>query len=666
MIEFGQPAALWTGLAIGLPIFAHMAYQTVTKKHAFPSLRFIQPSSIPRTGRKTPSDLLLLLLRILLFLFITLLLADPYWQDPRVSSSRDQGNQTVIAIDVSPSMEGWNGLREAKMRAQELLGTEDSEFGLVSFGADVLQQVKVGAEMETLADAIEGLGHDWRKGNAQVFLDRVPELFSEGALSKKVVIISDFQSSDWQAVYRDLISDGVNFELLQVGAGEEIGGRTKNQGIVEAKAVPVGSGNIRVWVVVRNWDDSPQSLELSLSAGGAIREKQNLKLNPLGSAQAQFILPAGDFSKASVRLESKDDYALDNERSLWLKAPPPRRFGFWIGNENQKDTKQERDFLETAVLSSGDSGWNRWESSQDIADEKRMGDASSDLELLFALGVGDWFEKEALAAGLIPFLEAGGVCLMTPSEPFSASISIINKSKLMDFSFSKVAGAASRSGEVFRIAALAQDSPLSQLFSGTSARDLYLTSFQRFGVLKKIKSTLRVPLRDRNGYALAVVREYESGGRLVFLPFRVSPSWTDLPLRNSFLPLLMEMVKKGRMESTSRAWPILEPGDAWTGSEVFRAEQPGTFRFEDQWIEVVPSLAESSPEVSTSAEVDLALGGKENARGQLADRSGDSSMENRLSLWLWFAIATSILLIVEMIWCRPKLKTLVEEDKLNA
>ena len=50
MIEFGQPAALWTGLAIGLPILAHMAYRRITQKHAFPSLRFITPSQIPELG----------------------------------------------------------------------------------------------------------------------------------------------------------------------------------------------------------------------------------------------------------------------------------------------------------------------------------------------------------------------------------------------------------------------------------------------------------------------------------------------------------------------------------------------------------------------------------------------------------------------------------------
>ena len=172
MIEFGQPAALWTDLAVGLPILAHMAYQTVTRKHAFPSLRFIQPSSIPRTGRKTPSDLLLLLLRILLFLLITLLLADPYWQEPGSTMPSKQENQTVIAIDVSPSMAGWNGLTDAQDLALGILNDEDAEYGLVTFGAGVLESLDVGTNPETITEKIQGLTHDWRKGNAQAFLDR--------------------------------------------------------------------------------------------------------------------------------------------------------------------------------------------------------------------------------------------------------------------------------------------------------------------------------------------------------------------------------------------------------------------------------------------------------------------------------------------------------------
>ena len=114
MIEFAQPAALWTALAVGLPILAHMAYRQVTQKHPFPSLRFIRPSRIPRTGKKKPSDIPLLLLRILLFLILSALLADPYWKNDSKPVITEQGKETLIAIDLSPSMAGWNGLAEQR------------------------------------------------------------------------------------------------------------------------------------------------------------------------------------------------------------------------------------------------------------------------------------------------------------------------------------------------------------------------------------------------------------------------------------------------------------------------------------------------------------------------------------------------------------------------
>ena len=653
MIEFSQPAALWTGLAIGLPILAHMAYQTVTRKHPFSSLRFIRPTSIPRTGRKTPSDWLLLILRILLFVLLTMLLADPYWKSGDSSSDTGEIRQTVIAIDLSPSMQGWNGLTEAKQKAKEIIQKDGFEYSLIGFSGRNLQYFKTEGKEQELAEVIDGLTHDWGKGNGQLLLDGVAKRFLEGAKEKRLIILSDFQSSDWQSAYRDLAVDGIEFELIKVGMNEESGGRYDNQAIIEARAVPVGTNQIRIWVVVRNWRDEKISVQLSLNVGAKERETKSLVLNPLGSGQAQFILPAGDFSKATVRLQDNDSFQLDDQRSLWLKSPPPRRFGFWIGNESEPDTVIEKQYLGTAVSSSGDSGWNRWEMNQDLADSLRMGQDDGSLELLFSLGTGSWFHEEGLAEFLQSFLSRGGVALLTPSEPFSASVSALKKSGLLDLSFSKVVGGTSGRGEVYRLAALSESSTLNQVFSGKASRDLYRTAFYRFGALKNLGEDLRVPIRDREDRPLAVVRNFESGGRLVLLPFRVSPSWTDLPLRNSFLPMLMELIRKGVGNGEIRTWPVLLPGETWTGREKFEAEKPGVFRFEDQWIEVISPISESSPEVISESELVEALGGRgpKKASVDLPVSVLEKSMK---SLWLWFAIGVSILLIVEMIWTRAK------------
>src|SRR5210317_394761 len=165
MIEFGQPAALCTGLAIGLPILAHMAYRRITERHAFPSLRFITASQIPRTGRKTPTDLALLLLRILLFLAIMLLLADPYWSGAKLPDQGVNGKELLIAVDTSPSMGGWNGMNQAKEMASAMIQQAEGKAGLISFGKSSLEEWSVGGKPETLLDAVSGLSHGWRRGD---------------------------------------------------------------------------------------------------------------------------------------------------------------------------------------------------------------------------------------------------------------------------------------------------------------------------------------------------------------------------------------------------------------------------------------------------------------------------------------------------------------------
>jgi hypothetical protein len=654
MIEFAQPAALWTALAVGLPILAHMAYRQVTRKHLFPSLRFIRPSRIPRTGRKKPSDLLLLLLRILLFLTLSALLADPY-RMPEVSpdSREEAGKETLLAIDVSPSMQGWDGLKDARRLALQLIDEEEGKVGLVTFSQNVIREWKPGTDKKQLSEAVEGLGHDWEKGNAQTLLDRVTGLFSPSAIDKNLVIISDFQQSDWQTAFRDLPEFGVKVDLRKVGSQEGQERRSGNLSVVEARAVPAGPGKVRVWTVVRNWDDEPKTVPLSLSAGGEIRQRQELELPRLGSAQAQFVLKADDFSGASVELENEDSFALDDKRALWLKSPPARRFGFWMPEVEDAETKEERDFLKTAVSSAGDNGWNRWVMAQDQADGLRLGDELSSIELLLVIGLGDWFEEQKLGSVLQGFVEGGGTAIVTPGQPFVKTASIIRDADLFSFKFLRVAGGAVRLGNPFRIKALEEASFLNAVFDGKAARDLYLSAIHRFGIIQKVGDGVDVPIKDREGRPLALVRNVDGGGRLVFVPFRMSTSWTDLPLRNSFLPLVMELSFGNRKTMPTRAWPVLEPGGSWgEGEKVFKAVEPGVFRFEDQWLEVVPSLAESVPEVFVSNELLEAVGG-EFSSDRVSELSEESGKEEREPLWLWFAIVAATLLIVEMFWSRP-------------
>ena len=653
MIEFGQPAALWTGLAIGLPILAHMAYRRITERHAFPSLRFITASQIPRTGRKTPTDLALLLLRILLFLAIMLLLADPYWSGSKLPDQGVNGKELLIAVDTSPSMGGWNGMNQAKEMASAMIQQAEGKAGLISFGKSSLEEWSVGGKPETLLDAVSGLSHGWRRGDAQVLATQVSRLFGENSSQKKLAVISDFQRSDWQSVDLNLQAQGVEVEMIRVGAGNETMNRFDNRSIVESKVVPAGPGKVRIWAVVRNWSENKATDLLQLVIGGEVQEEQNITIAALSSKQAQFIVPSSEVSQALIRLVNEDPMQLDNQRTVWLKAPPPKHFGFWHNTTTDESTDNEKNFLRTAVESAGDSGWNRWEESEDNANELRMANDDSKLELLMVLGLGNWFEEEGLAKSLTSYLNGGGVVVVTPAEIFSETASIIRNYEWLNFSFVRVEGGASRVRDPFRIGALEENSKLADVFSGKAGRDLYLTSFRKFGILKQVDETTAIPMKDREGRPLALVKSFSSGGKLVFFPFRMNTSWSDLPLRTSFLPLLMELTKKNKTED--KAWPILEPGEQLgVGENQFLAEKPGVFRHAGKWLEVVFPTAESTPETLVEDEIKMMTGGLGNPSNDVREMVSSSVNEERNSLWLWFAILVASLLTIEMIWSKPK------------
>ena len=669
MIEFAQPIALWTALSIGLPIIAHMAFRQVTEKYFFPSLRFIKPSQIPRTGKRTPSDIFLLLLRILLFLTISALLADPYWKPETVMDSNKGKSEIVLAVDLSPSMKGWGGIDEAKNKALSILETSEDEVGLVLFGNSIVEQFEVGTEKNVLVTKLKNITHEWKKGNPQFMLDRVEKMFSNKATSRKLIVISDFQQSDWQTTEMNFYDSDISYELIKVGQRNFRDGRRQdNVSIVEAKAVPAGPGKIRIWTVVKNWDDINKTVELDLIAGNQIENTKSVSLLPYGSSQAQFVVEEGRFVEAKVVLSNKDEFELDNNRSIWLKAPPAKSFGFWMPEQEDDETDEEKAFLKTAVLSAGDNGWNRWEWQQDKADALRLGDDEVKIDFLMILGMGRWFEEEQLFAFFNHFIESGGVAIITPGEPFSSAISALKEGLEFDYSFIRVAGGALRNRDPFRIGALPENSILSEVFDGKAARDLYLSAIHQFGILKGNKdneNNPEIPMFDREGRPLAIVKSTPGKGLYVFLPFRMNTTWTDLPLRNSFLPLLMELIQKKDFFQKENRWPILQPGDMLNGKDMnFNAEVPGAFRFEDQWVEVVLSSFESVPECLSMVELEDNLG--ESLPTSVSSSSIlQKSEENKNPLWVWFALFAVSLLIIEMIWSFPKTTT-TNKDSAHA
>ena len=666
MIEFGQPLALWTALALGLPILAHMAYRQITDKKRFPTLRFLRVSSIPRTGRRRPSDWVLLLVRCTLFSLITLILSDPYFKSASTVPPSTE-KSCLIVLDLSPSMSGWSGWEEARSQIVEELEVPSTQFGLLTFGGGEMIEHSMGTPVEQLLALVQSMRPGFDTGNGQSLFSKITDLFATKDGEKEVLLISDFQESNWQGIYSNLAAKGIAVRMIPVGHdAQSPHSRIGNRAVVDAKVVPVGADKLRIWAVVRNWDTKPVETQVSLYAGSELKKMQTVRLPSVGTAQVQFVIPVGDYAQATVQLEESDNLAIDNNRTVWLTPPPAKKFGFWMSPDSKDEDFQEMSYLGTALESAGDGGWNRWEVDVSLADNLRLSPESSDLSLLAILGCSDWVTEGTQVEAVHRFLDEGGTVLLTPGESPIRMNQALRDSSLLNYTFVRFARTPFRMAP-FRIDTLPEEGRLSEVFSGDSSRDLYLSQIRKFCVLKDYESGLSVPLRDREGHPLVLCKEYASGGRLVLFSFRLLPDWTDLPVRNSFLPLLVELGGFGHSLEKDTTRVRLEVGEVLgEGDDLFVAQEPGLSKKGSQWVEVVLPLAESMPEVFTVSEI------SEQIRGLSATASAEEEKafligKNRdSSLWAWIAGALFLFLLLENILAKPPLKHGENDSLLHA
>ncbi len=666
MIEFGQPFALWTGLAIALPIIAHLAYRRIAYKLPFSSLRFLRFSTIPRSGRKKPSDWFLLILRTILFILITLLLADPYWRIPDIHSSKPSDlPEYLFLLDSTPSMSGWNawddGLSEIRSR---LKNYPDYKFGLITVQNGSLMELPVGTSVKDLISGLEEIYVQDSPVGLSAMIDRAHELFSSEISSKNIVLISDFQKSSWQEIAGTFAREGINLELFPVGHGGTIWQqRSGNCAILDTRVASGGEGKIRVWTALRNFDENRKDLNVSIVAGGKIRQINEIILPPLGTEQIQFKLPAEDFAQATVRIEGKDAYPLDDNQSLWILPPLPRTFGFWTKSNMDESDLLESQFLRAAMESAGTGIWDRWQEDDERSKELRLGIEGAPINLLLVLGLSGWFEDEKLAPPLLTHLEKGGKVLITPPQDSHVRMNqALNVSGLLNFTFGGMNRTAFRM-EPYRFEVLPESSRLDKVFSGDSVRDLYLSQIQKFISIEE-GNGLEVPLYDRAGRPLVLIRTFPGGGRIVFFSFRMLPEWSDLPMRNSFLPLLIELCGLNKTEDTSSGTLRLEAGDQKQNlNEFTNVHQIGLFQVGEQRLEVVHPLVESMPEVMAENELYDALVGGTLQVGNSGLDNYSQREETNQSLWLWFALSASIFLLLEMILSAP---SLVKDKKQEA
>ena len=122
MLNFTSPLFLYALAGLAIPILVHMINRERALPLMFSSIRYIPKASLPQEGRRSITDFLLLLLRLLIIAAIVFLLAGPRWTPEAAGDAGEKADGSVVfIIDASSSMTGWGSWSAAQKAFKQQL-----------------------------------------------------------------------------------------------------------------------------------------------------------------------------------------------------------------------------------------------------------------------------------------------------------------------------------------------------------------------------------------------------------------------------------------------------------------------------------------------------------------------------------------------------------------
>ena len=202
-VSFATPVFLYGLAAIAIPIVIHLLFKARKQTVVFSSVQFILQSLVRKSSRIRFKELLLLLLRIAMFALVVLAFAKPSRGSAAIPRRWGSLN-LVIVLDDSYSMaydedvtKRFELARRAALEEIQKLETGD-RVGIVGLRAGRGVPVRLTPNFKAAAGAVRGMEVSSEPGRLADGIRRAEALLKDSqAAHKRIVMISDFQRASW-------------------------------------------------------------------------------------------------------------------------------------------------------------------------------------------------------------------------------------------------------------------------------------------------------------------------------------------------------------------------------------------------------------------------------------------------------------------------------------
>lgn len=332
-MEFLNPL-FWAGAAaVAAPIIIHLLNRQRYKKVEWAAMRFIV-EAVKRTHRRLKlEEILLLILRCLILLFLVFALARPYLSGSFLGIRTEGNFHAVIAIDATYSMEARIGnqklIDRAKEMANQIAGTlkrGDKLSVVVMSHRPATLHADPTVRFEQATGEIADLAATHFSGTLDESLETIKSLVGKARpLKSHLFILTDNQSRFWNAlqtfeskkVFHDLTNAmGVRTAVIDVGGPLPANLTLANFKIDSPIVIP--GVPFRFVADVANYSQAPVSnAEVSLFVNGERVQTQPVSVDAGETTTVTFghMFAQPGSHAATVQLEP-DALATDNQRHL--------------------------------------------------------------------------------------------------------------------------------------------------------------------------------------------------------------------------------------------------------------------------------------------------------------------------------------------------------------
>ncbi len=360
-MTFLHPWAIWMGVAAAsVPIVVHLLTRPRPMRLPLSTLRFVREVVRQRRSRSRLRDLLILILRTAAILLLAAAIARPQWgRRPLVSDAYAGEAVRVVLLDVSQSMAATEGSIEVMERARPM-AADYLKYRLGLKANLILAGAKPRAVFEqpstnfgALRDGLSACRALPQRIDVRRALNLAAKMLApsskEDRRRRELVIVSDFQRSNWASADFSLLPKETKIQLESVAPGEP----PPNVAIARVAAAVLGTGEKGVQLEVDVTNDTPSTRKVTAEvtlAEATYRLSGTCPARRKTTLTAQLDLRGLGWQYGEARLVGIDDaLAADDARPLVVQIPPKPVYAL-ITRQSPTRRPSSSHFLECALV----------------------------------------------------------------------------------------------------------------------------------------------------------------------------------------------------------------------------------------------------------------------------------------------------------------------------